>query len=131
MQRGITNNSISLSYHPSYPTDNCAAEFPGGGFGPIKDPQDILPDFLNHTASQSIVAPYINSAGIAQGAGKPFYMFETNTASCRGVPGLSDSFASTLWMVDYALQMAYVNFTMALMHVGGVDDTYNVSVVLS
>ena len=57
-------------------------------------------------------------------------MFETNTASCGGFPGVSDSFGSTLWMVDYALQMAYSNFTMALMHVGGVDDTYNVSSIL-
>ena len=54
-------------------------------------------------------------------------MFETNTASCGGFPGLSDSFGAALWGLDYALQMAYVNFTGALFHVGGQDVYYNVS----
>jgi len=54
-------------------------------------------------------------------------MFETNTASCGGFPGLSDSFGSALWMLDYALQMAYSNFLGAVMHVSGEDVYYNVS----
>ena len=54
-------------------------------------------------------------------------MFETNTASCGGFPGVSDSFGAALWGVDYGLQMAYSNFSGALLHVGGQDDTYNVS----
>ncbi len=29
--------------------------------------------------------------------------------------------------MDYGLQMAYSNFSGALLHVGGSDDTYNVS----
>ena len=53
-------------------------------------------------------------------------MFETNTASCGGFPGVSDSFGAALWGVDYALQMAWGNFTGALFHVGGQDDYYNV-----
>lgn len=54
-------------------------------------------------------------------------MFETNTASCGGFQGVSDSFGSALWALDYGLQMAYSNFSGALLHVGGSDDTYNVS----
>ena len=57
-------------------------------------------------------------------------MFETNTASCGGFPGVSDSFGSALWAVDYGLQMAYSNFSGALLHVGGVSDTYNVSLTI-
>ena len=60
-------------------------------------------------------------------AGKEFMMFETNTASCGGFPGLSDAFVAALWAVDYSLQMAYSNFTGALWHVGGQDVSYNVS----
>lgn len=52
-------------------------------------------------------------------------MFETNTASCGGFPGLSDSFGAALWALDYGLQMAYVNFTQALLHVGGQSVYYN------
>ena len=81
---------------------------------------------MNHTSGTGIVAPYLNSAGIAQQAGKPFIMFETNSASCGGFAGVSDSFGAALWALDYGLQMAYSNFSGALLHVGGVDDTYNV-----
>jgi hypothetical protein len=109
----------------SYPNDNCYAQY---GIGSYQDPEQVFPTYLNHTASTLLVAPYLNSTSIAQQAGKPFLMFETNTASCGGFPGISDSFGSTLWAVDYALQMAYSNFSGALLHVGGQDDYYNVSV---
>ena len=75
-----------------------------------------------------MINQYLSSVPLAQQYGKQFMMFETNTASCGGFPGISDSFASALWAVDYALQMAYSNFSGALLHVGGQDDTYNVSV---
>lgn len=53
-------------------------------------------------------------------------MFETNTASCGGFNGVSDSFGAALWALDYGLQMAYSNFTGALLHIGGMDVSYNV-----
>lgn len=54
-------------------------------------------------------------------------MFETNSASCGGFQGVSNVFASTLWALDYGLQMVYSNLTHALIHVGGQDVYYNVS----
>jgi len=54
-------------------------------------------------------------------------MFETNTASCGGFPGLSDSFGAAMWALDYSLQMAYSNFSGALLHVSGEDVYYDVS----
>jgi hypothetical protein len=65
---------------------------------------------------------------IAQGAGKPFYMFETNTASCGGFAGISDSFGAALWGIDYGMQLAYGNFTLAMFHTGGQNSFYKVSV---
>jgi hypothetical protein len=56
-------------------------------------------------------------------------MFETNSASCGGFAGISDSFGAALWLLDYGLQMAYSNFSGALVHVGGQNVYYNVSVV--
>ena len=70
---------------------------------------------------------YLNSASLAQQAGKPLLMFETNTASCGGFPGVSDSFGAALWAIDYGLQMAYSGFSGALLHVGGKSAFYNVS----
>jgi len=52
-------------------------------------------------------------------------MFETNTASCGGFVGVSDSFGAALWALDYAMQLAYSNFSGALFHVGGQSVYYN------
>ena len=91
----------------------------------------MFPQYLTHTSSQTLVQPYLNTSSIAQQLGKEFMMFETNTASCGGFPGVSDSFGSALWAVDYGLQMAYSNFTGALLHVGGQNVSYNVSFFLA
>lgn len=40
-------------------------------------------------------------ARVAQEAEVPFRMDETNTVSCGGVAGISDTFASALWAVNY------------------------------
>ena len=55
-------------------------------------------------------------------------MFETNTASCGGFPGISNSFGAALWAIDYGMQLAYANFSNALLHMGGQNAFYNVSV---
>ncbi|WWD17633.1 hypothetical protein CI109_102074 [Kwoniella shandongensis] len=102
-----------------YPTNNCQIN------GNVIQAQDIFADFLNHTSAQSLVSPYLGNAATVQAAGKEMIMLETNTASCGGFPGLSDSFGAAMWMTDYALQMAYGNFSAALMHVGGQNVYYN------
>ncbi|KAJ7453359.1 glycoside hydrolase family 79 protein [Mycena galericulata] len=106
-----------------YPADNCAAMFNTGGN--IVDPQDVLPSYLSHASHISLLAPFINSTVYAQTKNKPFLMFETNTASCGGFLGISDSFTAALWGLDYALQMAYSNFSGAMFHLGGQSVFYN------
>ncbi|KAI0830340.1 glycoside hydrolase family 79 protein [Trametes gibbosa] len=106
-----------------YPDDNCAALYEG--FGEPVDPQKEFARYLNHTAGQDIVRIYLNSTQIAQEAKKPFIMFETNSASCGGFPGISTSFGAALWALDYGLTMAYSNFSHALLHVGGQNVYYN------
>lgn len=105
-----------------YPTDNCFARF---GIGVPHDPQTIFPSYLNHESSRVIVEPYLNSTAYALSKGKQLIMFETNTASCGGFAGISDSFGAALWGLDYALQLAYRNFAGALMHIGGQNVFYN------
>jgi hypothetical protein len=41
---------------------------------------------------------------IAQETEVPFRLDETNSVSCGGVPGISDTFASALWAVSYVTQ---------------------------
>ncbi|KAF9449694.1 glycoside hydrolase family 79 protein [Macrolepiota fuliginosa MF-IS2] len=105
-----------------YPSNNCAAQF---GVGTFQDPQENFPRYLTHNAGVDLVRPYLNSTAVAQQANKPFIMFETNTASCGGFPGISDSFGAALWAMDYGFQMAYSNFSNALLHIGGQNVYYN------
>ncbi|KAF8636118.1 hypothetical protein AX17_003821 [Amanita inopinata Kibby_2008] len=116
--------SSSLRYlaMEHYPTDNCYAQF---GVGTPRDAQKVFPSFLNHNAGINLISLYLNSTRYAQEKGKKFLMFETNTASCGGFPGLSDSFGAALWGLDYALQLAYSNFSMGLFHIGGQGVYYN------
>jgi len=110
----------------SYPNDNCGAQF---GLGSVVNPQDVFPSYLTHQSGQLISSNYTSSTALAQTKGKKLLMFETNTASCGGFPGISDSFGAALWGLDYSLQMAYSNFSGALFHVGGQNVYYNVCTV--
>lgn len=118
---------MGLMISHSYPDNNCFAIW--GGAGQPKDPQTEFLRYLDHTAGKNIIQPFLNASAVALAAGKPFLMFETNTASCGGFPGISDSFGAALWGLDYGLQMAYSNFSEALLHVGGQNVYYNVRVL--
>jgi hypothetical protein len=80
---------------------------------------------LQHNASTGLVSSYVNSSTFARQNGKPFMMFETNTASCAGFPGLSNSFGAALWGIDWAMTMVANGFSTALFHVGGQSAYYN------
>ncbi|KIO18114.1 glycoside hydrolase family 79 protein [Tulasnella calospora MUT 4182] len=118
---GYLNFKDSLAFIDvmHYPNNNCAT----GADAVV--PQDVFPNYLNHHNVQNVVTPYASTAQISIAAGKQMMMMETNTASCGGFPGVSDSFAASLWGVDYGLQMAYNNFTYALLHFGGQNVYYN------
>ncbi|ORX37451.1 hypothetical protein BD324DRAFT_451328 [Kockovaella imperatae] len=102
-----------------YPENNCQID------GNVEDPQTLFPTYLNHTSPQALVQLYAADVAAVRSAGKEIVMLETNTASCGGFPGLSDSFGAAIWMTDYALQMAYGNFSAALLHSGGQGTYYN------
>jgi len=106
----------------SYPNNNCRAAF---GTGAIQDPQGNFQSYLTHQAGVDLVQPYLASTMMAQQTNQRFMMFETNSASCGGFPGISDSFGGALWALDYGLQMAYANFSNALVHIGGQNVYYN------
>jgi hypothetical protein len=78
---------------------------------------------MTHKAAQDYVAPYLNSAKLAQ----PFMVMEFNTGTCSGFPGLSNAFGAAMWILDASMQMAHSNYSGAMLHVGGQDAFYNVS----
>ncbi|KAF9051565.1 glycoside hydrolase family 79 protein [Panaeolus papilionaceus] len=107
----------------NYPYDNCAAQFNTGR--PHVNVQELFPYYLNHDNMIEHVGKYRNTGLLVQQTGKPLIMFETNTGSCGGFMGISDSFAAALWSTDYGFQLAHTNFTHGLLHVGGQNAYYN------
>ncbi|KZO91654.1 glycoside hydrolase family 79 protein [Calocera viscosa TUFC12733] len=101
-----------------YPANNCK-------LSGVIDPEDIFPSYLNHSSAQAFVAPYLAAVPEILAAGKPMVLLETNTASCGGFLGVSDSFGATLWTIDLALQLAWANFTAVLLHTSGTSVYYN------
>ncbi len=84
-------NSLSAISVQKYPANNCQVN------GRVLSGQDLFPNYLNHTAAQSLVSLYTGTSAQAMAAGKEIVMLETNTASCGGFPGLSDSFGAAMW----------------------------------
>ncbi|OBZ77170.1 Beta-glucuronidase [Grifola frondosa] len=56
---------------------------------------------------------------------KPLLMDEFNSASCGGIPNISNTFAASLWTSDYSLQMASVGYAGAYLHTRERGVTYN------
>lgn len=65
---------------------------------------------------------------VARARGLPIAMTETNSASCGGMPGVSNAFASALWGLDYAFTMAEDGFVNVGFHTSyrpGGGSSYN------
>jgi len=67
-------------------------------------------------------------AAVARERGLPIAMTETNSASCGGMPGVSDAFAAALWGLDYAFSLAEGGFVNVGFHISyrpGGGSSYN------
>ena len=67
-----------------------------------------IPNLLADASSAGLaqqVAPYTQ---VAHAHGLPFRLDELNSASCSGKTGVSDTFASALWVLDTLFDMAAV-----------------------
>jgi hypothetical protein len=60
---------------------------------------------------------------------KPFIVFKTNTASCGGLSGVSDTLPGALQSLDYAFQVASASVSRALFHIGGQTAFYDVNIL--
>ncbi|MGH9378359.1 MAG: hypothetical protein ACRD1I_06115 [Terriglobia bacterium] len=85
--------------------------------------QLLDPALMNHFNQQA--QPLVAAA---ESRGVPIAMAETNSASCGGMPGVSNAFAATVWGLDYMFSLAQdgfrsVNFHMSYRPGGG--SSYN------
>ncbi|KAI1356195.1 glycoside hydrolase superfamily [Xylaria sp. FL0043] len=76
---------------------------------------DLLSD---HAVLWKNVSQYIPQVAAADAAGAPLVMGETNSVSCSGRSGISDTFGAALWGVDYVLTAASIGFRKVYFHLG-------------
>ncbi|KAI0553880.1 glycoside hydrolase superfamily [Xylaria curta] len=72
----------------------------------------------NHNVLWQNVSQYIPQVAAADAAGAPLVMGETNSASCSGRSGISDTFGAALWAVDYVLTAASLGIRKVYFHLG-------------
>ncbi|KAI1124247.1 glycoside hydrolase family 79 protein [Nemania abortiva] len=72
----------------------------------------------NHEVLWKNVSQYIPQSAAADAAGAPLVMGETNSASCSGRSGISDTFGAALWAVDYVLTGASIGIRRLYFHLG-------------
>lgn len=84
--------------HHAYPT-NCFAA-PGSPAYPS------IANLLSRHASDGLAASLAGYAAQARAAGRDFRVDELNSSACGGAGGLSDTFASALWVTDTLFAMA-------------------------
>jgi hypothetical protein len=76
---------------------------------------DLLSD---HEVLWQNVSQYIPQVAAADAAGAPLVMGETNSASCSGKSGISDTLGAALWGVDYVLTAASIGIQKVYFHLG-------------
>jgi hypothetical protein len=76
---------------------------------------DIL---SNHTVLWLNVSQYIPEIAAAVNAGIPLVLGETNSVSCGGRSGISDTFGAALWAVDCILLGASIGLRRIFFHLG-------------
>jgi hypothetical protein len=94
-----------------YPLTNCADKARGSA-------QDLVSAKTAATEDQRLKAVADEAAKVSL----PLRMSETNSASCSGIPGVSDSDASALWAADYLLRLAENGIVGANFHGSLTDD---------
>ena len=117
-----------------YPTDNCPLD-EEGNYPPVAeiDAETVryFNDFSQHDGNfrsvKHFAGLYGRMAAIAAEHQIPLVLLETNTASCNGFLGLSDSFLGALWNLDLGMQLASSGFSHMMVHLGGQAAYYNVS----
>ncbi len=82
-----------------YPLRACVTD-------PISPGYPTIPALLSDASAAGLAQPLAPYIQVAHAAGVPFRVGEMNSAACRGRPGVSDTFASALWVLDTFFNLA-------------------------
>jgi len=97
-----------VTFH-RYPLRACVNNPADPSFASV---QNLLADAASAGLAAG-VAPYVQ---VAHQHGLPFRLDELNSAACTGRRGVSDTFASALWLVDTLFNMAAVGVDAVNLH---------------
>ena len=97
---------------------------------PTANPVSLMTaHYYNGNQPETIANLFIADPGLAKNlgllstaagiAGTPFRVSESNSYHNGGVPGVSDSYASALWLLDFLMQSAQLGSTGVNLHGGG------------
>jgi hypothetical protein len=88
------HTDVGLLTTHEYPLSVCNGEHP------------TIAQLLSASAERPEVAAADSAATAARSLGVPAVIDETNSAICWGAPGVSNTYASALWILDYGLLLA-------------------------
>jgi hypothetical protein len=92
-----------------YPLRGCENDPIAAGYA---SEQTLLSDSSSAGMANSL-APYV---AVTHAAGRPFRVGEMNSASCTGRQGVSNTFGSSLWVLDTLFNMASVGIDGVNLH---------------
>ncbi|RAQ73436.1 hypothetical protein COH20_004802 [Aspergillus flavus] len=72
----------------------------------------------DHNVIWKNLSQYIPQDAAARAAGSRLVLGETNSASCSGKSGISDTFGAALWATDYVLTAASIGIEQTYFHLG-------------
>jgi hypothetical protein len=87
-----------VTFH-HYPLSQCVSD-------PASPAYPSVAHLLSGVAGRAVLGSLAHYAAIAHRAGLPFRVDELNAVTCQGKAGVSDTFASALWILDTLFQMA-------------------------
>ncbi|PAV16737.1 glycoside hydrolase family 79 [Pyrrhoderma noxium] len=80
-----------------------------------------LQNLISHSGIVSYTSKYSAEAKAAHAQGKPYFLGETNSATCGG-GGISPTFGAGLWVMDYVLQGALAGVDRLYFHQGTIGN---------
>ncbi|KAH8430973.1 glycosyl hydrolase family 79 C-terminal domain-containing protein [Aspergillus melleus] len=107
---GLINPHLIESYTMHlYPQSSCDAP---------REARLSLDLLSNHSVIWTNISQYIPQVAAAERAHSRLTLGETNSASCSGRSGISDTFGAALWATDYVLAAASIGMDQVFFHLG-------------
>ena len=91
----------------------CGGEKPGAPGYPTRR------GLLGPENMSRVIAGFADAVAVGGRVRKPVAVTETNSFACGGQPGVSDTFASALWVTEYLMRSASVGMTGMYFHTFG------------